>query len=62
MVSRKPLKFNRKTSKDNEVPAKEAKRGRQNLTTAKTYLVNARAIGGSTGASAWISTGSIVCT
>ena len=32
------------------------------LTPAKTYLVRARAIGGSTGSSAWAVSGSIVCT
>jgi hypothetical protein len=33
-----------------------------NLTPTKTYLVRARAIGGSTGSSAWVVSGSIVCT
>jgi hypothetical protein len=33
-----------------------------NLTPTKTYLVRARAIGGSTGSSAWVVSSSIVCT
>jgi len=33
-----------------------------NLTPTKTYMVRARAIGGSTGSSAWAVSGSIVCT
>ena len=33
-----------------------------NLTPTKMYLVRARAIGGSTGSSAWVVSGSIVCT
>jgi hypothetical protein len=32
------------------------------LIPATTYLVKARAIGGSTGASAWTSPGTIICT
>ena len=32
------------------------------LIPAATYLVRARAIGGSTGASNWVTSGSIICT